>query len=188
MKTHDYILALAMNHGVAKLTVGNVEIPVKITSIDSDNSPGASPMTTVGCLVVNDDQIRNSVKSQLNSAYGEGVYKSPYAIKRVIFNDPATIVYWADGSKTVVKCQEGDIYSKETGLALCIAKKALGNKGNFNEVFKKYIPEEEVESLYPSIPCIPAFNSIGDVGSSLLKLASDIVAKYNGDPLMKEEN
>lgn len=68
------------------------------------------------------------------------VEKSP--IKNVIFNDPATVVIWNDGSKTVVKCQPGDTYSKETGLALCIAKKYLGNKGNFNEVFKKWIPEE----------------------------------------------
>ena len=62
-------------------------------------------------------------------------------IKRVIFNEPATIVIWSDDSKTVVKCQPGDTYSKETGLALCIAKKFLGNKGNFNDVFKKYIKE-----------------------------------------------
>lgn len=68
------------------------------------------------------------------------VEKSP--IKNVIFNDPATVVMWEDGTKTVVKCQPGDTYSKETGLALCIAKKYLGNKGNFNEVFKKWIPEE----------------------------------------------
>lgn len=56
----------------------------------------------------------------------------PVKIDRVIFN------------KTVVKCQEGDVYSKETGLALCIAKKALGNKGNFNDVFHEWIPEEGV--------------------------------------------
>lgn len=67
------------------------------------------------------------------------------SIKDVIFNDPATIVIWSDGSKTVVKCQSGDTYSKETGFALCIAKKFLGNKGNFNEVFKKWIPEEVEE-------------------------------------------
>lgn len=67
-------------------------------------------------------------------------------IKNVIFNEPATIVLWKDGTKTVVKCQEGDEYSKYTGLALCIAKKALGNKGNFNETFKKWIPEEDEES------------------------------------------
>lgn len=66
-------------------------------------------------------------------------------IKDVIFNNPATIVLWKDGTKTVVKCQEGDTYSKELGLAMCISKKYLGNKGNFNEVFKKWIPEEKIE-------------------------------------------
>lgn len=63
------------------------------------------------------------------------------AIDDVIFNGPATIVMWADGDKTVVKCQEGDTFSKETGLAMAIAKKALGNKGRFNETFKQWIPE-----------------------------------------------
>ncbi len=62
----------------------------------------------------------------------------PIRIEKVIFNDPATIVFWKDGTKTVVKCQDGDEYSKEHGLALCIAKKALGNKGNFNNVFRKW--------------------------------------------------
>lgn len=63
-------------------------------------------------------------------------------IKDVIFNNPATIVIWNDDTKTVVKCGEGDTYSKETGLAMCIAKKFLGNKGNFNDTFKKWIKED----------------------------------------------
>ena len=62
------------------------------------------------------------------------------AIDDVIYNGPATIVMWADGDKTVVKCQDGDTFSKETGLAMAISKKALGNKGRFNEVFKRWIP------------------------------------------------
>lgn len=63
-------------------------------------------------------------------------------IKDVIFNDPATIVLWKDGTKTVVKCGENDTYSKEHGLAMCICKKALGNKGNYNNVFRKWLKEE----------------------------------------------
>lgn len=63
-------------------------------------------------------------------------------IKKVIFNNPATIVIWSDNTKTVVKCQPGDTYSEELGLAMCISKKYLGNKGNFNEVFKKWLPEK----------------------------------------------
>lgn len=67
------------------------------------------------------------------------------AIKKVIFNYPATIVLWSDGSKTVVKCQDGDIYDPEKGLAMAISKKALGNKGNYCNEFKKWLPEDEEE-------------------------------------------
>ena len=58
-------------------------------------------------------------------------------IKNVIFNPPATIVFWTDNSKTVVKAQEGDIFDPEKGLAMAISKRALGNQGNyFNEISK----------------------------------------------------
>ena len=63
--------------------------------------------------------------------------------QKVIFNNPATIIIWADGTKTVVKCQNGDVYDPEKGMALCCAKKLLGNKSNFNNVFKKWLPKEE---------------------------------------------
>jgi hypothetical protein len=60
-------------------------------------------------------------------------------IRNVVFNPPATIVFWEDGTKTVVKCQPRDTYSKEIGLAMAICKKALGNKGNYNDVFNKWL-------------------------------------------------
>lgn len=63
-------------------------------------------------------------------------------IKKVIFNDPATIVFWSDGSKTVVKCQENDKYDKMTGLAMAISKKAFGNKGRYYDIFKKWCEED----------------------------------------------
>ena len=63
-------------------------------------------------------------------------------IKKIIFNNPATIVYWEDGTKTIVKCGSGDTWDKEKGLAMCFVKKLLGNKGNFNEKIKKYVKED----------------------------------------------
>lgn len=65
------------------------------------------------------------------------------SIKNVIFNNPATIVFWTDGSKTVVKAQDGDIFDPEKGLAMAISKKALGNKGNYCNELKKWLPKEE---------------------------------------------
>ena len=63
-------------------------------------------------------------------------------IKRVIFNDPVTVVFWTNGDKTTVKCQPGETYDKEKGLALAIIKHEIGeNQGCFNDVFKKWIEE-----------------------------------------------
>lgn len=163
MNKHNYLMALAMNTNVATLHLSDTAIPVKITEVESEGGAYSSPMTTFKCLVVNDDQIKQHAKNRLNSIYG-GVPKPEvsyaaadvrstmaaygalrelkrFEIVKVIFSNPATIVFWADGTKTVVKCQESDEYSKETGLAMAIAKKVFGNKGNFNEVFKKFIPE-----------------------------------------------
>ena len=63
------------------------------------------------------------------------------SIEKVIFHDPATIVFWEDGTKTVVKCGENDIFDPEKGLTMAIAKKALGNKGNYYNQIKKWLPE-----------------------------------------------
>ena len=63
-------------------------------------------------------------------------------IKDVVFSGPATVVLWSDDTKTVVKCGDGDTLDHEKGLALAIAKKALGNKGNYYNVFREWLPEE----------------------------------------------
>lgn len=69
-------------------------------------------------------------------------------IQNVKFNDPATIVFWDDGTKTVVKCQKGDKFDPEKGLAMAIVKKKVGsNNGYFNKIFEKWCPDEEPENV-----------------------------------------
>lgn len=80
------------------------------------------------------------------------------SIKNVIFNPPATIVFWRDGTKTVVKAKNED-FDPEKGLAMAISKKMLGNNGNYYEVFKKWLPKEDTstgESLSDVINSIKA--------------------------------
>ena len=84
----------------------------------------------------------NIYRNILNSTYGIGSLRIP-EIKNVIFNNPATIVFWEDGTKTVVKCQDGDEFDPEKGLAMAIAKKAYGNKGDYCNKMKKWLPKEE---------------------------------------------
>lgn len=53
---------------------------------------------------------------------------STFEIKDIKVNGPATIVFWADGTKTVVKCVHDDLYDTEKAVAMCFMKKALGSR------------------------------------------------------------
>ena len=61
--------------------------------------------------------------------------KKTIAVKRVIYNDPATIILWADGTKTVVKVHD-EPFDKEKGFAMAVLKKALGD--DFHRVLREY--------------------------------------------------
>ena len=64
-------------------------------------------------------------------------------IKDVIFSDPATVVFWNDNTKTVVKTRGGEKYDKEKGLAMAIIKKITGNTGSYYNIFKEWCGDEE---------------------------------------------
>lgn len=47
-------------------------------------------------------------------------------IKEVIFNKPATVVYWKDGTKTTVKCgNDEESFDREKAVTMCLLKKML---------------------------------------------------------------
>ena len=61
-------------------------------------------------------------------------------IKKIIYNAPAVIILWEDGTKTIAKCQKGheDEYDPEIGLSVAVAKKYFGNRNKL----KKQLPKE----------------------------------------------
>lgn len=61
------------------------------------------------------------------------------SIKNVIFNPPATIVFWTDGSKTVVKCNAKEEFDPEKGMAMAIAKRCANNSDDFYKEIKKWV-------------------------------------------------
>ena len=92
------------------------------------------------------DDFSSTLKDLYKSVYGMTSMSTDTAfLKKVIYNDPATIAFWSDGTKTIVKAQSGDIFDPEKGLAMVIAKKACGNKGNYYNGFKKWLPKELVD-------------------------------------------
>ena len=89
--------------------------------------------------------MKNNTKSTL--------VHSPFAIRSVLSNRKknAFSVVWMDGTTTVVHCQPGDEWDDEKALAMCFTKKALGNKGNFNDKFN-----DALDNKMKVIPADPA--------------------------------
>ena len=102
-----------------------------------------------GYINLTDDEVRK--RCIMASAISSVPYQ-PFSITNVIFNPPATIVLWNDGTKTVVKTQNGEVFDPEKGLAMAISKKALGNKGNYFEQIKKWTePYKEEKTEFENI-------------------------------------
>lgn len=122
---------------------------------DSWNWNTCSELPTV--MLVDDREIARAVHAGMAIDYGrqstERAKKNDVvlfgmcrvSIRKVIFNDPATIVLWSDGTKTVVKCGPEDSFDMEKGLAMAIVKKMAGNDNRFHKVFKQYPKKKKKE-------------------------------------------
>lgn len=117
------------------------------------------------------------------------VYKSHSLIKNVIFNDPATIVFWNDGTKTVVKVNANEDFDPEKGLAMAISKKMLGNKSNYYNEFKKWLPKEEKEEEKVTLEdiCNNICNTIAKLSETIINQATIKENTYEPDKLINEE-
>lgn len=62
-------------------------------------------------------------------------------IKRVKYDNPWTIVWWADGDVTRSKCAENDVWSESAGFNACVAKRYFQTAGAYNKVLKTYCPD-----------------------------------------------
>lgn len=66
-------------------------------------------------------------------------------VDKVIYNPPATIVFWNDGTKTVVKCQEcplcsDGIEAPKTPEGGCFISRWFKEKGLAHAMLKKTLP------------------------------------------------
>lgn len=106
---------------------------------------------------IRDDMFGATIEAEaaLNAIFGTKSIKKEekettnmFEIKEVIYNDPATIVLWEDGTKTVVKAHN-DKFDPEKGLAMAISKKALGNKHDYYVTFLKNLPKQKNKKNIP---------------------------------------
>ena len=81
-------------------------------------------------------------------------------IEKVIFNDPATIVLWSDGTKTVVKTHD-EPYSKEHGLAMCIARRYFrDNRSKFKKAVDGKLDFDRNRNPYEVLKDILIFDEL----------------------------
>lgn len=102
-------------------------------------------------------------------------YRSAFGIKKVIFNPPATIVFWKDGSKTVVKCSENDFYDPLSGIAFALMRKVYGKEYRKIEKYAK-----EYDKQHPS--CMVDVAALADTW-----LAGYLMSDKETHALVKEE-
>lgn len=75
-----------------------------------------------------------------DSAKEKSETKCVPGIKTVIRHDRATIIYWDDNTRTVVKCKEGDMYDPYYGFCACVCKKLYGGSSAVRDIAR--IPRE----------------------------------------------
>ena len=68
----------------------------------------------------------------INSTYG--TLGNKVYITKVLYNNPATIVFWSDGTQTRNICPKNTLYNPDSGLAFCVLKKFMGG----NEMAKLF--------------------------------------------------
>lgn len=116
------------------------------------------PVSINECDLKNNDDFLDAMRYCYNDIVSLEKYKAsmelrvdiPGMIDRVIFNDPATIILWKDGSKTVVKRSDDDIWDPEKGFCMAIIKKLYGH----TSFIKRFMePDEEMSILTVEEAC-----------------------------------
>lgn len=80
-------------------------------------------------------------------------------IDKVIFNDPATIIFWMDGSKTVVKRSNDDDWDPEKGFCMAVMKKIFGKTSFIKKYTEENIEPEHFMSAEEAIECLKNFGN-----------------------------
>lgn len=75
--------------------------------------------------------------------------KDPYEVDHIDYGVKATVVHWADGTRTVVKCAKGTPWNMYNAFCAALAKKVYGNNTKVREIVEKknanYIFAQEEE-------------------------------------------
>ena len=81
--------------------------------------------------------IAEMIVNAINANEQSSINEIADSIDDILFNDPATVVFWSDGTKTVVRCSDADKYDPVDGLAMACLKKVIGD--NYYKMLKETV-------------------------------------------------
>ena len=191
-------MAMARNNKPCILIVDGEKYEIKI-----DNFGQFGEQFHINCEDITDYRhdgsfyVTSNPRRSLPKAYIDYVEKTgtPYVdawrerykfqIERVIYNPPATIVFWKDGTKSVVKCREDDIFDPEKGLTMAIAKKVYGNKYDYYNTIRKWLKKYEAKFDSNSEVIIPSF---ADMEKGMAEFSKAVLKHVGGKEEKKDED
>lgn len=93
------------------------------------------------------------ITKMINNAFGVSGTYTWNLYKKIIFNGPCTIILWTDGSKTIAKTSDGEVFDPEKGVAICFMKKMIGHT-EANKILRKASKQYEdyltENKIYPT--------------------------------------
>ena len=146
--TPEYFRKLANKDRIEKIyritgnsNYGKMLTPMEMIEAENFNKKKQEFM----CYVDTDIATTNTLWEKVNPHLKKDKPALP-EIDHVIFNNPATIVFWKDDTKTVVKANNGEPYDPEKGLAMAMVKKVSGNKGNYYNTIRKELDKNPYDN------------------------------------------
>lgn len=104
------------------------------------------------------------------------VKDNKFEIQTILANKKKGVftVVWMDGTNTMIHIQDGDTWDDEKALAMCFVKKLHENKGKFNDIFTKVMPEK-IKYIGRDEVEVKSISKVAEIAEAAQKTASATV-------------
>ena len=93
----------------------------------------------------NEEGIRHNEKKEPKKESKKESKKISYIPKRILINNQTTIVFWEDGTKTIVRCAADETFSVYNALASALAIKIYGSNSAVKRILKEKTSFQKVK-------------------------------------------
>lgn len=94
-----------------------------------------NPLQTVSITSSSDPNLEIVLDSTILKSYLNDHIKIP-EVDHIIYNDPVTVVFWKDGTKTKVRCAKDAVFDKYNGFLAALGIKIYGNNSKLQKMIK----------------------------------------------------